>query len=82
MKTYQVVLLITDYTSDERIDIMRKFSASPVFTDLESCKSYLMGRGHEPQTCTAEDLEGIRCKRSIEYDIMDSDGNRLYVTWA
>lgn len=81
-KTYQYVILITDFTVDERVDITRQFSVSPVFTDLQSCKEYAMGRGHAPQTCTSEDIEGIRYKRCIEYDIIDSEGNRMYITWG
>ena len=76
------MIIITDYTADERVDLSRQFSASPVFTDLESCKSYAAGRGHAPQTCTSEDIEGIRYKRCFEYDIVDSEGNRLYIAWG
>ena len=81
-RTYKFCLIITDYTRGGMVDVTKKFAASPVFTDFESCYQYAMGRGHHPQTCTAEDMEGVKVKRLIEYDIIDSDGNRMYIPWA
>ena len=82
--TYQLYILISDYadTPDSRVDVTRQYSLSPVFDDLASCEHYAMGRCSAPMTSTSEDTPGIRYKRLIEYDIIDSEGNRLYITFA
>lgn len=82
--TYQYYLIITDYadTPDERVDARKTFSVSPVFNKLSDCMAYAAGRGHQPQACTSEDIEGIRYRRLIEYDIIDSEGTRLYIDFA
>lgn len=77
---YQLVLLITDYadTPDVRVDRVTQYSLSPLFDTLEDAISYARGRGHMPMTVTSEDIEGIRYRRLVEYDIIDSEGGRLY----
>lgn len=82
--TYQYFLIITDYadTPDERIDQRKFIGVSPVFPRLGDAMAYAAGRGHQPQACTCEDIEGIKFRRLVEYDIVDSEGTRLYINFA
>lgn len=83
-KTYQAVMIITDYDGDGHIDGERFYELSQSFEHLADVDQYMLGRvdNFSHMVLSIETSTGLRLRRVIDFDIQDDEGTRLYHIWG